>query len=264
MQDYWIRQNFGKPLFPDLLWSRPENRGQAGKLLIVGGNAHGFAAAGDAYAAASRSGIGTARVLLPDSLQKTVGKVFEAGEYAPSTPSGSFSRKAMAPLMDMARWADGVLLAGDFGRNSETAVVLERFAHEYAGQLTITKDALDYFIKSPGYVLARKDTALVASFAQMQKLAIGAGSTMAFTFDMDMVRLVEALHVFTMSHKANIMLKHHDSIFVASGGKVSSTRLKDDLEIWRVRAAASAAVWWLQNQARPFEALTTSILPPDR
>ncbi len=98
---YWINRP-SKPLFPDLLWSRPENKRQAGKLLIVGGNAHGFAAAGEAYADAGEAGIGTARVLLPDSLQKTVGKIFEAGEYAPSTPSGSFSRRALAPLIDMA------------------------------------------------------------------------------------------------------------------------------------------------------------------
>ncbi len=71
-------------------------------MLIGGGNAHGFAAAGEAHGEAAKAGIGTARVILPDSLQKTVGKVFEAGEYAPSTPSGSFSQKALAELLDMA------------------------------------------------------------------------------------------------------------------------------------------------------------------
>src|SRR5471032_3085314 len=108
MRDYWHKQAADKPLYPDLLWSRPENRAQAGKLLIVGGNAHGFAAAGEAYAEATKAGVGTARVLLPDSLQKTVGKVFEAGEYAPSTPSGSFAKRALAELLAMAEWADGV------------------------------------------------------------------------------------------------------------------------------------------------------------
>src|SRR5882762_3047468 len=103
---YWYKQTSEKPLYPDLLWSRPENKSQAGKLLIVGGNLHGFAAAGEAYTEAVKAGIGTARVLLPDSLQKTVGRVFEAGEYAPSTPSGSFSRKALAELLDMSGWSD--------------------------------------------------------------------------------------------------------------------------------------------------------------
>jgi ADP-dependent NAD(P)H-hydrate dehydratase / NAD(P)H-hydrate epimerase len=257
---YWSKQTVGEPLFPDLMWSRPENRGQAGKLLIVGGNAHGFAAAGDAYAAATDAGIGTARVLLPDSLQKTVGRVFEAGEYAPSTPSGSFSKRSLAELLAMSQWADAVLLAGDFGRNSETAVVLERFLDKYEGRLTIAKDAADYFIKAPAQMLERGDTLLVISFAQLQKLASAARFTTAFTFDMDLIRLVEALHDFTERHPAAIMVKHLDNIFVAWGGKVSTTKLDEDREVWRVRAAAYAAVWWLQNPSKTLEALTTSLI----
>ena len=58
---YWQRQEPGEPLFPDLLWSRPENRQFAGKLLIMGGNAHGFAAPAEAYAHAEKAGIGVAR-----------------------------------------------------------------------------------------------------------------------------------------------------------------------------------------------------------
>lgn len=257
---YWQKQTLEKPLFPDLLWSRPENKRQAGKLLIVGGNAHGFAAAGEAYTAAGKAGIGTARVLLPDSLQKTVGKVFAAGEYAPSTPSGSFSRQALAPLLDMADWADGVLLAGDFGRNSETAVLLEQFTHKYAGRLTLTKDAADYFVKSPEQLLARKDTLLVLSFAQLQKFGAGAGTTTAFTFDMDLLRLVKALGDFSERWPAAIIVKHLENICVAAGGQVSTTKLGKDLEVWRIRAAAAAAVWWLQNPAKPFEALSTALV----
>ena len=257
---YWHRQTVEQPLFPDLLWSRPENKKQAGKLLIVGGNVHGFAAAGEAYSEAVKAGIGTARVLLPDSLQKTVGKVFEAGEYAPSTPSGSFGRQALAELLAMGQWADAVLLAGDLGRNSETAVLLEQFINKYSGQLTLTKDAADYFTKAPEGLLGREETLLVLSFAQLQKVAANARFTKAFTFDMDFLHLVEALHEFTQKHQANLIVKHLETIFVASGEQVSTTKLAEDLEIWRVRTAAHAAVWWLQNPTKPFEALTTSLV----
>lgn len=259
---YWHRQTPDQPLFPDLLWSRPENRRQAGKLLIMGGNAHGFAAVADAYATAEAAGIGTARVLLPDSLQKTVGKVLAAGEYAPSTPSGSFSRQALSEAIAMASWADGLLLAGDFGRNSETAVVLEQVLAKYEGQLTITKDGVDYFSKTPALVLGRPDTLLVLSFAQLQKLATGARFTTAFTFDMDLLRLVEALHHFTLEHRSAIVVKHLGTIFVACNGQVSSSRLAEEHEIWRVRTAATAAVWWLQNPSKTFETLTTAVLDP--
>jgi hypothetical protein len=259
MHDYWQRQNPDKPLFPDLLWSRPENRAQAGQLLIVGGNKFDFAAVGEAYNEAVKAGIGRARVLLPDSLQKTVGKVFEAGEYAPSTPSGSFSQKALGELLPMSQWANGALLAGDFGRNSETAIMLERLLETYSGQLTITKDAADYFIISPNKVLARPETLFVISFAQLQKLATNCHFGQAFTFEMDFLRLIELLHEFTKKYEVHIITKHLDTIFVAVNGQVSTTKITDESKVWRVRTAAHAATWWLQNPTKPFEAFVTSL-----
>ncbi|HEY5442508.1 MAG TPA: hypothetical protein VIJ68_03150 [Candidatus Saccharimonadales bacterium] len=259
MHDYWHKQSAAQPLYPDLLWSRPENKARAGKLLIVGGNSHGFAAAGEAYAEAGKAGIGTARVLLPDSLQKTVGSVFEAGEYAPSTPSGSFAKRALAELLDLGTWADATLLAGDFGRNSETSILLEQFAAKYTGQLALTKDAVDYFVKAPNALLARPDTLLVLSFAQLQKIATNSRFSAAFTFKMDFLPLIETLHKFTQEHQTALIVKHLQTMFVAVNGQVSTTKLTEDIDIWRVKTAAHATVWWLQNPSKPFEALTTSI-----
>jgi ADP-dependent NAD(P)H-hydrate dehydratase / NAD(P)H-hydrate epimerase len=257
---YWHKQTEDQPLFPDMLWSRPENRMHAGKLLVVGGNAQGFAAPAEAFAESGKAGIGVARVILPDALQKTVGKVFAAGEYAPSTPSGSFAQNALAELLGDSAWADGVLLAGDLGRNSETAILLEKFAGKYRGQLTITKDAADYFVGIPKSVLMRPDTTLVISLAQLQKLGVSAHFPTAFTFGMDLLHLVEALHDFTVQHTCNIVVKHLDTIIVAANGQVSTTKLKQDKEIWRVQTAAHVATWWLQNSSKTFEALTTGVL----
>lgn len=256
--DYWHKQASDKPLFSDLLWSRPENRQHAGKLLIVGGNQFGFVEPAEAFQATSAAGIGTVRMLLPDSLRRYVGKVFTAGELAPSTPSGSLSQQALGLLLQEAEWSDGVLLAGGLGRNSETAILLEKFAEKYTGQLTITKDAADYFTSAPQKLLDRVDTTFVISFAQLQKLASSAKFPQAFTFAMDLLRLVETLHEFSEKHQANIIVKHLDNIFVAANGQVSSTKLAEDMEIWRVKLAALASVWWLQNPAKPFEALTTA------
>lgn len=253
---YWHKQDPAKPLFPDLLWSRPENRAFAGKLAIIGGNVHSFAAAGTAYSEAVKAGIGTARVLLPDSLQKTIGRVFEAGEYAPSTPSGSFARQALAELLSLSAWADGTLLAGDFGRNSETAILLEQFTKKHDGQLTITKDAMDYFATAPDGLLTRPNTLLVISFAQLQKLATAAHFGTPFTFDMDFVRLIDALHEFTDRYAVHIIIRHQDTTFVAVNGQVSTTKTTTDNKVWRVATAAHAAMWWLQNPGKSFEALT--------
>jgi NAD(P)H-hydrate repair Nnr-like enzyme with NAD(P)H-hydrate dehydratase domain len=242
------------------LWSRPETKRTAGKLLIVGGNKFGFAAAGEAYSEVIKAGVGTARVLLPDSLQKTVGKVFAAGEYAPSTLSGSFSQSALAELLNMSQWADGVLLAGDLGRNSETAILLEKFVEKYQGQLTITQDAADYFIKSPQQILERPDTLLAVSFAQLQKAATSAKFSQPFLFDMDFLHLVETLHDFTKNYPVAVVTQHLDNIFVAANGQVSTTKTDTDDKIWRVKTAAHAAVWWLQNPTKTIEALTSSLV----
>lgn len=257
---YWHRQTSDKPLFPDLLWSQPENRRHAGKLLVVGGNAHGFAATAEAFAAAEKAGAGTVRAALPDSLQKTVGRTFPAGEYTPSTPSGSFAQRSLGELLNMAQWSDAVLLAGDFGHNSETAILLEKFAKDYTGILALTQDAVDYFTSAHEAIINRPDTLLVLSFAQLQKLASAAHFLKPFTFDMDMLHLVEALHEFTTEHPINIIVKHLPTLFVAAGEQVSTTKLNEDMEIWRVATAARATTWWMQNPGKPFEALTTSLI----
>ncbi|HUS26714.1 MAG TPA: hypothetical protein VMY99_05195 [Nevskiaceae bacterium] len=257
---YWHKQTSGKPLFPELEWSRPENKQHAGKLLIVGGNAHGFAAPAEAYAKATKAGIGSCRVLLPSAIQKAVGPVLEHGEFAPSTPSGSFSQKALAEVLEHAAWADGVLVAGDLGRNSETAILLEKFLAKSTASVTLTKDSVDYAVSAPQTVLHRADTLLVLSLAQLQRLGIAAKYEKPVTFGMDLLHLVDWLHEFTSRFAPYIIVKHLDSMFVAVGGQVSTTKLAENLAVWRVGTAAKASVWWVQNSSRPFEALTTGVL----
>ncbi len=257
-RDYWRRQEAGKPLFPELAWSRPENRAHAGKLLIIGGNLHGFAAPAEAYAAAGKAGIGTARVLLPDALRKTVGHVLENGEFAPSTPSGSFAQKALDELLLQGSWADAALLAGDLGRNSETAILIEKFLAKYPQAVTLTKDVVDYATSAPHTVLNRPNTLLVLSLSQLQRLGTAAKSATPISFSMDLLHLVEWLHEFTLRHKTYIVVKHLDNLLVAVNGQVSSTHLKQEKQVWRVEAAAAASVWWLQNPSKAFEALTIS------
>jgi hypothetical protein len=207
-----------------------------------------------------KAGIGIAHVLLPNATKRLVGGVLETGDYAASTPSGSFSQSALGELLPHALWADGVLLAGDLGRNSETAILLEKFTAAYHGQLTITKDAADYFTLAPQALITRPETTLVVSFAQLQKLATTAKFPQPFVFSMDLLRLVEALHNLTRMYPINIVVKHLATIIVASSGQVSTTKLVTDKDIWRVAVASHTAVWWLQNPAKPYEAITTAVL----
>lgn len=255
---YWHQQLPDKPLFPDSLWSRPERRSSAGKLLIVGGNGFGFAAPAEAYSQALKAGIGDARVILPDALKRTVGRTFVAGQFVPSTPSGSFSQKALADMISQSDWADGVLVAGDLGRNSETTMLLEKFMALYRGQLVITQDAADYIISTPLNATERSNTTLVISLGQLQKLATALGFAKPFTFKMDLLKLIEVLHEFTDDYPINIVVEHLSNVLVAVKGQISSTKIARNND-WGIRAASYASVCWLQNKEAPFAALSSAV-----
>jgi NAD(P)H-hydrate repair Nnr-like enzyme with NAD(P)H-hydrate dehydratase domain len=257
--NYWHKQKTSEPLYPDVAWSQPQNEKFAGKLLIIGGHAQAFMAAAEAYTMAQAAGIGAARVLLPDSLQKLVGRGFAAGEFAPSTPVGSFSQAALASFVDLALWSDGVLVAGDVGRNSETAIVLERFLDKFSGQVTITKDAADLIVQQPLSILQRPNTLLVLSSGQLKRLGISAHFPRAFTSSAALLQVIENLYEFTKRYTCTIITRHNGQYIVAMDGKISTTQPETEQAIWRLHVAAEAATWWLQQPTKSFEALTTSL-----
>ncbi len=259
-EDYWLKQDINQPLFPDILWSRPESKQTAGKLLIVGGNAHGFATVGEAYSKATQAGAGTVRVLLPDVLRKTVGSFLENALFAPSNPSGGFAKQSLAEILDASAWADAVLLVGEFGRNSETATVLEQFVQKYKGLLIITRDALDYFYARPELLLDRPYTLIVGATAQLQKLAAATHFTEAISPTADLVRMIEVLHEFGGRHTTHILTQHLGTTIVVAEGRVSTTKTGEGEDIWRVPSAARASVFWLQNPSTTFKAVTSSLV----
>lgn len=257
--DFWSIQTASKPLFPELEWSRPENKLHAGKLLIIGGNQHGFAAPAEAYGHAQKAGAGSLRVLLPDSIRKLVGVIVPEAVFAPSTKtSGSFSQQALAEFLENANWADGVLFAGDVGRNSETAILLEKFLVKSNAAVTLTKDAIEYCYDLR--VISRPNTLLVLSLSQLQRLGTAAKFEKHISFSMDLLHLTDWLHLFTARYPVQIITKHHDQVVVAVGGRISSTKLTPDQPTWRLKTATYASVWWMQNPSKPFEALSTSVV----
>lgn len=258
MDEYWQKQT-GTPLFEDILWSRPETKQSRGKLLIVGGNAHSFAAAQEAYAAADHAGAGHIRLVLPDVLKRTVG-VLGPYDYAPSTASGSFGRDALNELLLASHWSDAVMLAGDFGRNSETAILLENFVQKHAGPLTVTKDTVDYFYNLPALIADRPDTVIVLHLAHLQKIGTALKFETPFLLGMGTLLLVQALHAFTQEHPAVIVTEESGNIIVAHQGRVSSTKLHNTKEDWRAEVAAGASVFLMQHPAKPFEAITSSLI----
>jgi len=256
MHSHWQKQ--GKdPLFPNLVWARPETKATAGKLLVVGGTGQSFAGAAEAYLQAEKAGIGSTRVILPHSLERTVSKLFPAAEFAPATPSGSFAVSALAELLDASSWADGVLIASDTGNNSETIRLFEAFLEKYPGQLTLSGATVETLMTTPSHILDRPETTLVLTLEQLQKLAVAAHHTEAFTSDMGLLMLVERLLDFNKLHTAHIIVTHEGTVAVAADGHISTTDRADQPTTNAL--ASHAATWWLQTPADPFAALTTAV-----
>ena len=256
---YWTKQTTAKPLFPEIEWNKPERRDQAGKLLIVGGNKLGFAGVAESYQTAVDAGVGQTRIFLPDGLKRTIPPSITDVLFGPTTPSGSLAKDAETELTAAAAWADGVLLIGDAGRNSETAILYESFVKSYAGRLTITRDAIDLIKNDPRLIVERPDTFIVASFAQVQKLFQGVYYPKMLTFNMQLLQLVEALHKFTITYPCTIMTLHKDNLIIASGGQVITQDWQNPMAIWRGSVATNAAAYWLWNPEKTLEAVTTSV-----
>lgn len=257
---YWRTQTSTKPLFPDIEWAKPEQRHGAGRLAIVGGNKLGFAGVAEAYSRSLASGIGSARVLLPDALKKAIPPTITDTIFGPTTLSGGLSKNASGELAALGAWASGVLFVGDAGRNSETAILYEDFLRQTSGPIILTRDAVD-LVKNSAHVLVERDhTLLVVSFAQLQKLFQAVYYPKILTFSMQLAQLVDALHKFTVTYPVTITVLHKDHLVVAHAGDVTTTPWDNAMAIWRGSVATTAACYWLWNPTKPLEAITASLL----
>lgn len=257
--NYWHRQEPDKPLFPDIEWQKPEQKALAGKLLIIGGNAYGFAAVATAYQDAQNAGIGQCRVALPDVLKKTIDPTVLDCIFVPTNASGGVTKDSLNQLKAGASWADGLLLIGDAGRNSETAIVYEQLLQAMPQKPTIiTRDAIDLLKNNWAEQLQRPNTVLIASFAQVQKIFQSVYYPKPLLFSMQLANLVEALHKFTITYSAMVVTFHQEHLIAAHQGQVSSTSWDDPMLIWRGSVATKASVYAMQHPANLFQAVTVS------
>jgi NAD(P)H-hydrate repair Nnr-like enzyme with NAD(P)H-hydrate dehydratase domain len=257
---YWKKQTNNKPLYPDVEWNKPEQKSQSGRLGIIGGNKLGFAGVADAYAAATDSGVGQIRILLPDVLRKTIPPAMTDVIFGATNPSGSLAHDAQAEMQALSSWSTGILLIGDAGRNSETAILYEHFLEDYQGPLTITRDAIDLIKNSSASLVDRPETLLVMSFAQLQKLFRAVYYPKMLTFNMQLAQLVETLHKFTITYPCSIIVFHKDYLIAAHGGDVTTTDWENPMAIWRGQTATRAASYWLWNRTLPLAAITASVI----
>lgn len=257
---YWHKQTTEKPLYPNIEWSKPEQRSQSGKLGIIGGNNLGFIGVAEAYQAALKIGAGEVRVLLPAALKKNIPSIMTDVIYGANNQSGSLSKEAINEMKAIGQWASGVLMIGDAGRNSETAILYEDFIRDYNGPLTVTRDAIDLIKNSANTLVERPNTLIVASFAQLQKIFQSVYYPKVLTFSMQLTNLVEALHKFTTTYPISIAVLHNETLLISNGGEVTSTPWAEPMRVWRGNTATVAATYWLWNPSKPLESATASLL----
>ena len=259
MDDYWFKHSINEPLFSDLMWSKPENKTHAGKLLIIGGSTNGFAHTVGCYSKANSAGAGVVKVLIPVSTKKLIGQASEDIVYGAATKSGGFSQAALAEFIDTASWSDAVLLSGELGNNSETTILFEKFLEEYSGSLVIAGDAFDFSNSFWDVLLKSHAVTFVLDIAKLQKLSISAGLTKPITSNISLVNLIEILHEMTELNSANLLIEYAGFIIIASQGYVSTTNLENKNNT-QIKLAANAAVWYMQNKNKVFEALSCAAI----
>lgn len=250
--EYWQKQG-EKPLFEDLVWSRPENKKYAGKLLIIGGQAGEFSHVAGAFESAQKAGAGSIRVLLPESLRK-LAQIIPEVEFAPANKSGSFARTALAEWFDASEWADHVLLAGDFGKNSETTTIIDGFLLRgnrptalNLNSLASTGVTLEQLVKMP--------ITLVIDRGLLQKIGTSLGLTVPIKSTTPVLQLAEIIHQISQGNTANLVIQDEEQIWIASGGNIVSSKSK---LVDNTKLSATCAVWLMQNPAKPLEALATA------
>lgn len=256
---FWQIQSATKPLFPDIEWSKPEQKSHAGKLTIIGGNKLGFTAVSDAYGLANELGAGQIRAVLPDALKKSFPVSVSDALFIASNISGGFSKDAIPEIISAANWADVVLLVGDMGRNSETAMACERLLDKFSGHLVVTRDAIELFKPVAERLVNREKTTIVASFAQVQKLFQSVYYPRILSFSMQLMQFVDALHKFTITYPVTLVTFHQNHLVVAYGGNVVTEEFDEPMAIWRGLTATKAACYLLWSPDKPLEAIATSM-----
>ena len=163
-----------------------------------------------------------------------------------------FSRQALAEFLDLSDKTDSVFLAGNFGKNSETTLMLESFINKYTGLLFISSSAIESFnnLKS---MIQRPDTVIFVSLNQLRNIAIILKSEIPITSDIGKPRLAEALKILGKEAKAMIVLVKDKEIWTVKNSNVCECKNLGFSE-------AKSVVWATQQSNKIFKAIISSCI----
>ncbi len=253
--DSWFKQT-KDPMFPDIIWSKPEHKSKSGRVLVIGGSKNNLHCLSQAYQNLTEAKVGALFLIAPDSLKKQIQPLISEAEFVPSTKLGSISEKSLSTIKSFAERSDAIFICGDLSHNSETTSVVENVVNYIKAPIIVTDDGLDA-ISNLGYKLMTvPDLFVVGHFDKLQKLASQAGAPKAITSTMGIVQLVETLNKLSRIFQPIIITDYEGKIVVTHKGRTSTTPIEN--KDWTQKLSAILSTMAAQNLGDPFEMATTA------
>ena len=259
--DYWTKE--AKPS-DNILWNLPEQK--TGTLQLLGGNSQNFATIIKNAEFLSTLPLKRVKVLLPEPLRTKLPPLPPTGstpelDFAPATDSGSFDKSTI--LNDAAQNADLIFCAGEFSKNSATAIALAEALKSTAQPILLTRDAVDLLATDIASLIEKDHLILLASMAQLQKIFRALYYPKMLLLSMPLLPAIETLHKFTLSYPATIITFHQEQIIVAHQGQIATTPIANTsytpLSLWAGTLACKIAALNLWNPSQPLAASITAL-----
>ncbi len=244
-----------EPLYAKVLWNRPISAHSAGRLLVVGGHSQGVASLQATYQIAAASGIGSLTLVVPETLRRLLGTI-PAIEFAPATVAGSLAGVATGQLMELASYADAVLIGPDLSNNSETAILVESFITGFHQPLILAGDGLGLISQSPETLRDRPNTLVILSMQQLFGLAGKLGLALAIAAEDQITAKLAIVADFWQTLRVDLALVGPE-IIIRAGERVSVTPLTSQPANLQAAAAGVLGVSYTQNPSARYEGLST-------
>jgi hypothetical protein len=260
-----LQQSKDHPLYPEVLWDKPENSLNAGKICIIGGNAHAIKEPNEAYQISLKNILKERRVVLPESTKKYFSKEHSVPDilFAPSNISGSFSAKSLIDLQTYQSWADCTIFAGDFTKSSETTILINKLIDKSSQLTAICNDGIDIVLQSEISPLQNSNLIITCSLAQLQKLCICYSPKFVFTSNLSPLAFYNKLSDLSSNAECYLLVMFQEKLYVAYKGQVVISDLNENLlndASWATKITTVAAIWSMQQPAKRFQALVTGTL----
>lgn len=242
----------------DILWNIPEQK--SGTVTILGGNLHSFAPVAKTAEYFTKMPIKNIRTYLPDSLKSNIPSLPDIF-FTKSTTTGSFDK---SPELNAAvKDADITLLAGDFSKNSATAVAIADALKNSENPTVWAKDTTDLLATEAQDLLPNGNITLIATLSQLQKLLRAIYYPKMLLLSMPIQPIKEVLHKFTLSYPVTILTFHDGQIIIASNGELHTTPLEKSgytpLTLWTTDLPAKITALQAWNPNKPYDSTIAAL-----